>query len=139
MGLLGGAALYPPPAAGQPAEPSVSELQREIDERDAVIRNLVQRVETLERRTGSGAASGTAAAGARKSTAAAQGVRPAPPQAQATVSAAAAAAGPATPASAPAAQPAGTAPPAPSTQTTSRAPGQFDVDEQAAERALERT
>lgn len=85
------------PAMAQDA----SQLQGQIEQRDAVIRDLIRRIEVLERR-----------------------VQPAPSQ----------------PAAAPAAAPpAAKAPPSPDAGVAKPAPGAVEVDEQAAERALERT
>jgi hypothetical protein len=130
---VGGAALAPPSWA-QEAEPNVSQLQREIGERDALIRNLVRRVENLERQMRAGAASaGAPATGGRSPAAPAQAGKPSAPPAQVAAAPSAPAAVP------PPAPPAGTASQPSAPQTAGRAPGQLEVDVQAAERALERT
>ncbi|MBV8094103.1 MAG: hypothetical protein JO110_12950, partial [Acetobacteraceae bacterium] len=130
------------------ADPSVAELQKEIEARDALIRNLVKRVENLERQVGGG----SAAAATKRVQVAAQ-PRSATPQSVA-VTTHPAASEPAAPAPAiPPAQPATTAQvaqqgaqgtPQPEKPTnpasgSKLAPGQFEVSEEAAERALERT
>jgi hypothetical protein len=115
------------PAPAQTAEPTVEELQKELQQRDKLIQNLVRRVEKLERQVGKG----TAAAPAPRVMRAAlhpQDTQPAelaqqPDQA--------------------APPPPPPAPPAPATPPPAAAPGpapgQFEVSEEAAERALERT
>lgn len=108
-------------------EPTVDELQKRIDERDAVIRDLVRRVEALERQTQPAAALPPAARPPGTSPAAAVApvpVRPGtfPPAVQ-----------PAQQEQQPQSQPQQQQqqPPAP-------APGQIEVSEEAAQRALER-
>ena len=129
-------------AHAQTSEPTIEQLQKEVRQRDAIIQSLVRRVEKLERQVGTGAsATANPAAGPTRSAARSQaGARP-PAPTVATVGpaeAAPAAAGPKT-ASASAAgatqQAANTNPPA----TNPPAPGQFEVNPEAAERALERT
>jgi hypothetical protein len=115
------------------AKPTVEQLQKEILSRDAIIRNLVRRVENLERQTRtveSTAASSTEAptrSTARSKTAA-------KPPAQTEV----AALEPEEPS--PARTPAATASaPQQAARTSPPAPGQFNVSEEDAERALDRT
>jgi hypothetical protein len=115
------------PASAQSAKPTVEQLQKEIKQRDALIRSLVQRVEKLEQQVGTSAplARGVTAnrAGTRSQpanpsvTTTEVAIRPETAQAPTTVQA--------TPAPQPSAKP--------------PAPGQFEVSEEAAERALERT
>ena len=116
------------PASAQSTKPTVEQLQKEIKQRDALIRSLVQRVEKLEQQVGTSVpvARGVTAnrAGTRSQpanppvTATEVAVRPETAQTPTTVQA--------TP---PASQPSAKPP----------APGQFEVSEEAAERALERT
>ncbi len=114
-------------------------MQKEIDQRDAIIRNLVRRVENLERQAGAGAGAAPAAAG-KKPTVARPERPPGPPAPVASASPGQVAAAPSPEATAaPPPAPVPTAPSAPVAQTAARAPGQFEVNEQAAERALERT
>lgn len=154
--LVGGALSTGPANAAEPVV-SVSELtrrlqerERKLEQRDAVIRDLQRRVEQLERRMA--VSPGATAGDARPAVA-----RPAPgpastPSEARPVAPSAPTAGPAT-ASAPApeettraAQAPVTPPPAPdSPEGEARPPrgaavaGQFEVDPDAAERALERT
>ena len=124
-------------ARAQTSEPTIEQLQKEVRQRDAIIQSLVRRVEKLERQVGTGA---SATAGPTRSVVRSQAGAP-PPPTVATVGpaeAAPAAAGPKTaPASAAGAtqQAADTNPPA----NNPPAPGQFEVNPEAAERALERT
>jgi hypothetical protein len=142
VALLGSALPGSMAAHAQTSEPTIEQLQKEVRQRDAIIQSLVRRVEKLERQVGTGAsATANPAAGPTRSAARSQaGARPRAPTV-ATVGpaeAAPAAAGPKT-ASASAAgatqQAANTNPPA----TNPPAPGQFEVNPEAAERALERT
>jgi hypothetical protein len=142
VALLGSALPGSMAAHAQTSEPTIEQLQKEVRQRDAIIQSLVRRVEKLERQVGTGAsATANPAAGPTRSAARSQaGARP-PAPTVATVGpaeAAPAAAGPKT-ASASAAgatqQAANTNPPA----TNPPAPGQFEVNPEAAERALERT
>jgi hypothetical protein len=142
LALLGSALPGSMAAYAQTSEPTIEQLQKEVRQRDAVIQNLVRRVEKLERQVGT-AASATAnpAAGPTRSvTRSHAGVQPSAPTV-ATLEPeepAPAQAGPKTsPASSAAAtqQAADTNPPA----TNPPAPGQFEVNPEAAERALERT
>lgn len=95
------------PARAQDAGVSTGELSRQIEQRDAVIRDLSRRIEALERKTAPAAAPAPAAAQPPATSTATAGAPPPPP------AAAAASAKP--------------------------APGAIEVDEKAAERALERT
>jgi hypothetical protein len=123
--------LSAPYARAQTAvEPSVEDLQKQIRQRDALIQNLVRRVEKLERETSrrapiAGSASPTVTRVVGKSPAAS------PPALATEV-----ALHPEEPAPAPIVAQAPSAPPA---QPAPPAPGQFEVSEEAAERALERT
>src|SRR5437016_53647 len=125
--IAGAAFLGPMLAHAQATGPTVEKLQKEIQERDAVIRDLLNRVTKLERQMATGMPPGAA-----KEVAANQAARTGqfegPPLLR--------------PSSVPA------TPPPPSVNSTQEAqtqkppkpaPGQFEVDEQAAERALERT
>ena len=147
LALLGSALPGSMAARAQTSEPTIEQLQKEVRQRDAIIQSLVRRVEKLERQVGTGAsATANPAAGPTRSMARSQaGARP-PAPTVATVGpaeAAPAAAGPKT-ASASAAgatqQAADTNPPATSPPANNPpAPGQFEVNPEAAERALERT
>ena len=133
-------------AHAQTSEPTIEQLQKEVRQRDAIIQSLVRRVEKLERQVGRGATA-SPAGGPTGSVARSQaGARaPAPTVATALEPAepAPAAAGPKIgPASAAGAtqQAADTNPPDTNPPATSPpAPGQFEVNPEAAERALERT
>jgi hypothetical protein len=133
MFLSAGAALMiSVTALAQTAEQTVEELQKQLRQRDKLIQNLVRRVEKLEQRVGKASlpeAGPTVTRAALHSQVAMPTSRPsevaqAPDQP-------APAPEPAAPPPPPAAQPpAGASPPA---------PGQFEVSEETAERALERT
>lgn len=127
-------------AVAQTADPSVKELQKEIRQRDALIQNLVRRVDKLEREVRKGASRSAASppvvarAVAIPAVAGSQAAVPSLTAAEVAQSADQAA--PTPPAAAspnpPANQP---------QQSTGKppAPGQFEVSPEAAERALERT
>jgi hypothetical protein len=114
------------PASAQSTKPTVEQLQKEIKQRDALIRSLVQRVEKLEQQVGTSAplARGVTANRTRSQpanppvTTTAVAVRPETAQTPTTVQA---------------------PPQAPQSSAKPSAPGQFEVSEEAAERALERT
>ena len=121
------------PAAAQTPEPTVQELQKQIRQRDALIDNLARRVANLEKQVNKRAPTPA-------------GVRPAISHAVATSS------GEQLPPSPPVVQPVSFAPaqtaqaepqagPPAAAPPTGRppAPGQFEVNPEAAERALERT
>ena len=130
--------------AATPAQadsPTVEELLKRLEERDAVIKDLARRVDELEHRVTSPAVRSSGTVDGHAAAAVPVAMRPVPkPPAPAApkVAAQAEPQGPQAPADqAPAAgkgepsdQPSGQAKPA---------PGQFTVDEEAAERALERT
>jgi hypothetical protein len=124
------------PARAQTAEPTVEDLQKQLRQRDALIQSLVRRVERLERNM----ATGTPAAGGPPATvtrAVARSRAGSPPAAATEV-----ALHPDEPApvTAQAEPPVSPPPPRSAPQTPSTpAPGQFEVSEEAAERALERT
>lgn len=129
--VLGGVAvLSPAPARAQVPPPTVVQLQQEIRKRDALIENLLHRVEALERQeAGTRPAPRPAAATARQA--------PRPASRAVTASTGSTSAGSTSTGSAQAAE----APPVPpaTAAAAAPAPGQFKVDAQAAERALERT
>ena len=139
-------------AHAQTSEPTIERLQKEVRQRDAIIQNLVRRVERLERQVGTGAsATANPVAGPTRSVARSQaGARP-PAPTVATLEPAESAPAPAAPKTSPASSagatqqaadtnPAATNPPAINPPATSQpAPGQFEVNPEAAERALERT
>jgi hypothetical protein len=115
------------PASAQSTKPTVEQLQKEVKQRDALIRSLVQRVEKLEQQVG------TSVPVARGVTANRAGTRSQPANPPITTEVAVrpeTAQTPTTVQVTPAA-----------TQTSAKppAPGQFEVSEEAAERALERT
>jgi hypothetical protein len=116
------------PAAIHAEEPTVEELQKRLDQRDAVIRDLLRRVEALERQA-QPATSMPGAARADSQTGPGQ-IKPTASQPGAGVTPAAAVP-PAT--GSPGAQQAQQQEPAPAP-----GPGQFEVSEEAAQRALER-
>ncbi len=132
--LYGALALNAGSARAQTTEPTIGQLQQEIKKRDALIENLLQRVEKLERRVGT-----TAAANHTAPVVAQKAVPPQPSAPPTQVAAGPEAA--AVPAAAPqqVAQTQTAQQPAPQQQATSSAPGQFEVNVQAAEHALERT
>jgi hypothetical protein len=120
-------------ARAQTSGPTTEQLQKEIRQRDAIIRSLVRRVENLERQVGTGnSASANPAAATTRSAARAR--PPAPtvtaPEAEEPVPA------PARPNTPPASTAGATQQAA---DTNPPAPGQFEVSAEAAERALERT
>ena len=133
--VLSGMAL-PFPIRAKDRQPTVQELQKEIRQRDELIRSLVHRVENLERQIGSRPPDTAEPA----TTVARRAAKSRPPAGQTEVAALD-----------PGEQsPASTTPgiarpstPAGATQQAARsnaaAPGQFEVSEDAAERALERT
>lgn len=136
--VLGWMAL-PLPIRAQDSQPTVQELQKEIRQRDELIRSLVHRVENLERQIGSRPpdTAEPAPTGARRA-AKSRAVRPPPGQAEvAALDPAEQAPAPKTPGKASPASSAGPTQQAARSNTT--APGQFEVSEDDAERALERT
>jgi hypothetical protein len=136
MLMLGGTAL-PGSTRAQAAQPTVKELQKEIRQRDAIIRNLVRRVENLERHMPSVTpdADDQPATETRR-VAKSRTVKP--PSVQTEV----AALEPDEPAPTTSAKtrPASSAGPTQQpARTNPTVPGQFEVSEDDAERALERT
>jgi hypothetical protein len=119
----------------------VRELERRIDERDAIIRDLMQRVEKLERQQSGGTAAAaaptvpTAPPPPRQAQAAPPTGRAAPGQAASAQAAPPGKAGTTAVAQASPAAPPGASPGA---QPPRAGPGQFEVSEEAAQRALER-
>ncbi len=105
---LGGCAIAAgAPALAQDAGATTGELSRQIEQRDAVIRDLTRQIEALERKTSTTPAAAPAPAAAHPR--------------------------------APAAAPAGASPPQSAPAAAAAKPGAIEVDEKAAERALERT
>jgi hypothetical protein len=136
--VLGGMALSFPTCA-QESKPTVQELQKEIRQRDEIIRSLVRRVENLERQMSpaTSEAAGPPATGARRA-AKFRAVRPSPEHAElAALDPAEQSPAAKTPENARAASPAG--PTQQAARNNPTAPGQFEVSEDDAERALERT
>ena len=115
--LAGMALLAPGPAVAREAHPTVEQLQNEIQKQNALIHDLLGRVRELEHRE----TRTTSAARPQPAVARRPAPVPPPPVAAATA--------PEQTAQAPAPQP----------QAAAAAPGQFKVDVQAAQRALERT
>jgi hypothetical protein len=135
--LSGSAAAHARTAKSTP-KPTVEQLQKELRQRDAIIRNLVRRVENLERRTGTSDSTSVSPAGAPTRSAAKS-----PPGARSPAQTEIAALEPEEPAPSPP-RPARTpASPAAATPQAARtnppAPGQLNISEEDAERALERT
>jgi hypothetical protein len=136
--VVAGTALWPEmPASAQTAEPTVEGLQKQLRQRDALIQSLVRRVEKLERRmeNGTPAAGGPPAAVTRAVARSAGGSPAATPTEVALHPEEA----PPAPMTAQAAPPPPTSQPAASQPPSAPAPGQFEVSEETAERALERT
>ena len=130
--LLGTALPESMVARAQTTGRTIEQLQKEIVQRDAVIRSLIQRVENLERRMG--AADSASASPAPPATRPAPRARPAPPP-----PAEVAALEPDEPSARPAMPAKRSAGPTQQARATQPAPGQFEVSEDDAERALERT
>jgi hypothetical protein len=128
-------------ARAQTSGPTSEQLQEEIRQRDAIIRSLVRRVENLERQVGTGnsASARPAAAPTRPAAKSRPGARPPVP----TVTALEAEEPAPAPAPPPARPNTSAGSSAGATQqaadTNPPAPGQFEVSEEAAQRALERT
>jgi hypothetical protein len=129
---------YAQPTKPKP-KPTVEQLQKEIRERDALIRNLVRRVENLERQMATGeSANANRPAATKRAGATARVAAPPAPQTEL------AGLEPEEPEPAPASPP-GKAAASPTSATRQAAnappsaPGQFEVSEETAERALERT
>ena len=118
------------PACAQAPQPAIEQLQIEIRKRDALIEDLLRRVGNLEREVEKPtAAVEPGSAGARQ---------PSSNRSSPRVARAAAGSERTTAASPSGGEPSGpVAPPVP--QASPPAPGEFKVDEEAAERALERT
>jgi hypothetical protein len=131
--LLGNALLGSTAVRAQTGEPTIEQLQKEVRERDAIIRNLVERVEKLERQAGTGA---SATAGATRSVAKSHAGAPPPAPKVATVEPAESMPAPARPPPSPTSSTGATQQAA---DTNPPAPGQLEVSAEAAERALERT
>jgi hypothetical protein len=139
LAVLAGAALSAEMSAhAQTAQPSVEDLQKQLRQRDALIQSLVRRVEKLERQMGAGRAA-PAGPSAPVTRAVARSRAGSPPATATEVALHPDEAAPMTAQAAPAAEP--TPPAAPTQPPTAKppAPGQFEVSEEAAERALERT
>jgi hypothetical protein len=147
LALLGSALPGSMAAHAQTSEPTIEQLQKEVRQRDAIIQSLVRRVEKLERQVGTGvSATANRPAGPTRTMARSQAGAQSPAPTVATVGpteAAPAAAGPKTAPASPASatqQAAETNPPTTNPPATNPpAPGQFEVNPEAAERALERT
>jgi hypothetical protein len=137
--LLGATLPAPVSARVGTKKPTIEQLEKEIRQRDAIIRNLVRRVENLERQAGAGDPVNANQAGPSMRSAGRSRGR-ARPSDQTEV----AALEPEEPASTRAGQartPSASSAGAPQQQARSGppAPGQFSVSEEDAERALERT
>ena len=113
----------------QAKAPTIEDLLKRLEERDATIEDLKRRVDELEHRGDSPAISSPSAVDRHTKSAVPVAVRPVPKPPPAN---------PKVEAQAEPQAPAGERGPSPQPQSQP-APGQFTVDEQAAERALERT
>jgi hypothetical protein len=133
--VLGGTATVGPMFAyAQMPEPTEEKFQKEIQQRDAVIRSLIQRVENLERQIGTGSPAAGKPRVTKRAAARSQGVTP--PSTLVGAAPEETAPAPTPSAITPPVSPTG---PTPQPRTNQPAPGQFEVSEEAAERALERT
>jgi hypothetical protein len=133
--VLGGTAtLGPMFAHAQMPEPTEEKFQKEIQQRDAVIRSLIQRVENLERQIGTGSPAAGKPRVTKRAAAGSRGVTP--PSTPASAAPEETTPAPTPPAITPPVSPTG---PTPQPRASQPAPGQFEVSEEAAERALERT
>jgi hypothetical protein len=124
------------PAFAQMTQPAIEDLQKQLRARDALIESLVRRVEKLERQV----RTGTPAAGSQpvtRTVARSQAGAPPPEPTEVALHPEGEPPPPLT-AQAPPSPPAPQAP-APAGGPSAPAPGQFEVSEEAAERALERT
>jgi hypothetical protein len=135
--LLGSTLPGSTAARAQTSELTTEQLQKQILQRDAIIRSLVRRVEKLERQVGTGASASASPAAAATTSAARSrpGAQPPPPTVTALETQEPAPA-PVRPNTPPASSAGATQQAA---DTNPPAPGQFEVSEQAAERALDRT
>jgi hypothetical protein len=126
-------------AQARTTKPTIEQLQKEIRQRDAIIRNLVRRVENLERQTGTRDSASASPAGVpTRSAARSQAGTPAPAQTEvAALEPEETAPAPTKSARTPSPSSAGTNQQA--ARTDPSAPGQFNVSDEDAERALERT
>jgi hypothetical protein len=132
--LMTAAPAFAQLAFAQTAEPTIEALQKQLRARDALIENLVRRVEKLERQ----ARTGIPATGNQPATRAVARSGPGASSPEPTEVALHPEVGPPLPMTAQAAPPPTPAPQAPAAASPP-APGQFEVSEEAAERALERT
>lgn len=153
MALAGVGACPLPLLAAEPADPAVTALQEQLRERDRqleeqkrITEDLLRRVQLLEQRLPAApsqpGAAPAAAAGATGAAAGAVAARPAPAPAQPARTQAQAAQPPKAEEQPPETQAQAQAEPKsaePSPEQRPAAPGQVEVDEDAAERALERT
>jgi hypothetical protein len=137
--LLGTALSGSTAAHARSTKPTVEQLQKEIRQRDAVIRSLVRRVENLERQMGAGDSASASPAGAPTRSAARSqaGARPPAQTEVAALEPEEPAPPPTRPARTSSVSSAGT--PQQAARTNPPAAGQFNVSDEDAERALERT
>jgi len=126
-------------AQARTTKPTIEQLQKEIRQRDAIIRNLVRRVENLERQTRTRDSASVSPAGIpTRSAARSQAGTRAPAQTEvAALEPEETAPAPTKSARTPSPSSAGTNQQA--ARTDPSAPGQFNVSDEDAERALERT
>jgi hypothetical protein len=138
LALLASSLSGPTTAHAQSSEATtIEQLQKELQQRDAIIRNLVRRVERLERRVGTGNSADTSpVAGPTGSAARSEAGAPPPAATVAAAEPAQSTSGSVGPTISPASPPGATQQAA---DTNPPAPGQLEVSEEAAERALERT
>ena len=125
-------------ARARTGKPTIEQLQKEIRQRDAIIRSLVRRVENLERQIGAGDSASGSRGAVPTRTAARSKARAQPPTETEIAALEPEEPTPAATRSRPS-QAASSGTPQRAARTDPPAPGQFDVSEEAAERALERT
>jgi hypothetical protein len=137
--LLGTAVPGSITVCARTTKPTVEQLQKEIKQRDALIQSLARRVENLERQmaTGDSASASSAAATKRSAARSRAGARPPAQTEVAALEPEEPTPAPTRPARAPSASSAGATQQA--ALTSPPTPGQFEVSEETAERALERT
>jgi hypothetical protein len=135
MTLLGSMVAHAQPTKPKP-KPTVEQLQQEIRQRDSLIRSLVRRVENLERQMTTGVSASASPAAAAKRSVRARATAPSSPEPEVAALETEEPAPALTKPTKKTAAAGATQQPAPS---TAPAPGQFEVSEETAQRALERT
>jgi hypothetical protein len=138
LAVLGMPLLSSMAAHAQQTKPTVEQLEKQIRQRDALIRSLVRRVENLERQMTAGASANASPTAAMKRSTRGRATAASTPGTEiAALEPEEPDQAPATPARKPAPPRTGAAQTA--ARTDPPAPGQFEVSEDTAERALERT